>query len=271
MIIMAEWSSGDIIANGIRLHYHRTGGDKPPLVLCHGFSDNALCWTRVARDLEGAYDVIMVDARGHGQSEAPESGHDYATRAADLAAFIRALGLRRPGAWGHSMGAATVALAAADNPDLFSCVILEDPPWWDDQARVQRERAASREQRLARVLEQRAMTRETLIEQARQGNPKWHELELGPWAESKRQLSPHVVPAEHVPERPWREWVGRIACPILLLTAERGLVTPEVAAEATRLWQVGQVARIPETGHCIHRDNYAATMEAMRAFLAGGG
>ena len=60
---MATWTEHDILTNGIRLHYYRTGGDKSPLVLCHGFSDNGLCWTPLARELEADYDVIMVDAR----------------------------------------------------------------------------------------------------------------------------------------------------------------------------------------------------------------
>ena len=65
------WQSAYLEANGLRLHYTRTGGDKPPVVLAHGFSDDGLCWTPVAEQLAAAYDVIMVDARGHGCSEVP--------------------------------------------------------------------------------------------------------------------------------------------------------------------------------------------------------
>ena len=40
----SDWLPGDVIANGIKIHYYRTGGDKPPFVLAHGFSDiRALC------------------------------------------------------------------------------------------------------------------------------------------------------------------------------------------------------------------------------------
>ena len=73
---MATWQSGDVTVNGLRLHYTRTGGAKPPVVLAHGFSDDGLCWTPVAEALEADYDVIMVDARGHGRSEAPEQGYN---------------------------------------------------------------------------------------------------------------------------------------------------------------------------------------------------
>jgi hypothetical protein len=56
---MSNWFSGDVDANGVRIHYYRTGGEKPPLVLSHGATDSGRCWTRVARDLESDYDVIM--------------------------------------------------------------------------------------------------------------------------------------------------------------------------------------------------------------------
>ena len=66
---MTQWRSGDIVANGIRIHYTRTGGDGPPLVLVHGMADSGLCWSRVAHVLEAEYDLIMPDARSHGRSE----------------------------------------------------------------------------------------------------------------------------------------------------------------------------------------------------------
>ena len=46
---MTHWQSGDIEVNKLKLHYTRTGGDKPPVVLAHGFSDDGLCWTPVAK------------------------------------------------------------------------------------------------------------------------------------------------------------------------------------------------------------------------------
>ena len=58
---MTLWQSGDIVVNGLTLHYTRTGGAKPPVVLAHGFSDDGLCWTPVAEALEADFDVVMVD------------------------------------------------------------------------------------------------------------------------------------------------------------------------------------------------------------------
>ncbi|MFZ4661584.1 MAG: alpha/beta fold hydrolase [Caldilineaceae bacterium] len=43
---MTNWTASNVKTNGITLHYQRTDGDKPPLVLCHGFSDCHVAWQR---------------------------------------------------------------------------------------------------------------------------------------------------------------------------------------------------------------------------------
>ena len=58
------WYEGDVGANGIRIHYARTGGDKPPVILAHGAGDDGLCWTRVAKELEATYDVVIPTVAG---------------------------------------------------------------------------------------------------------------------------------------------------------------------------------------------------------------
>jgi pimeloyl-ACP methyl ester carboxylesterase len=60
---MSTWQSGELTANGLRIHFTRTGGDKPPMVLSHGVTDYGLCWTPIAQALESDYEIVMVDAR----------------------------------------------------------------------------------------------------------------------------------------------------------------------------------------------------------------
>ena len=126
---MPEWFSGDVVVNGVKIHYHRAGGSQLPVLLAHGITDNGLCWTRLAQALESEYDLIMFDARGHGLSDVPETGYAPEDHVADIAGLVDALGLEKPALIGHSMGAANVALAVATDPDLARCAILEDPPW----------------------------------------------------------------------------------------------------------------------------------------------
>ena len=125
---MADWQSGYVEANGLRLHYTRTGGAKPPVVLAHGVTDDGQCWTPVAGVLAAGYDVVMVDARGHGRSDAPEHDYGPVEQAGDLARVIAGLGLQRPAVLGHSMGAATALVLAGEYPDVPGAILLEDPP-----------------------------------------------------------------------------------------------------------------------------------------------
>jgi len=120
---------GTVMANGIGIYYERTGGDKPPVVLCHGVRDSSRCWPRVEAALKSSDDVIRLDARDHGRSDAPEEGYGLDGLADDVAGVIAALGLKQPAVVGHSLGAMTAAELAGTYPDLVRCIVLEDPPW----------------------------------------------------------------------------------------------------------------------------------------------
>ena len=75
--LMTNWMTGVCEANGISIHYLRTGGSKPPMVLLHGLTGSGSCWSPLARALEDEYDIVMPDARGHGSSSTPLNGYRY--------------------------------------------------------------------------------------------------------------------------------------------------------------------------------------------------
>src|SRR3989440_12033128 len=87
-LLPAHWSEGDVFANGIRHHYYRTGGEKPALLLLHGFNEYGLTWLRVAKELEQDYDIIMVDASGHGSSDGIAFGFSSILLVIDALAII---------------------------------------------------------------------------------------------------------------------------------------------------------------------------------------
>jgi pimeloyl-ACP methyl ester carboxylesterase len=266
---MTEWQQGDVLANGIRIHYYRTGGDKPPLVLNHGATDNGLCYVRLARVLEADYDLILPDARGHGLSEAPAVGYSSKDRADDLAGLIQALGLTKPIVGGHSMGGATTLRFAADYPDLLSKAILEDPPIWPTgTSRTTPPRNNIRDW----IHEVRGLPRAEIIARGHGRNPTWDESEFEPWVDAKLQVSATFLerPMTMASETPWQEVLPRITCPTLLVTADPdkgGIVTPEAAEEAQRLNPQVQVARMRGAGHNVRREQFAAFLGAVQTFL----
>ncbi|MBA3947156.1 MAG: alpha/beta hydrolase [Herpetosiphonaceae bacterium] len=270
---MHSWQAGDIEANGIKLHYTRTGGNKPPVVLAHGFSDDGLCWTPVAEVLAPEYDVIMVDARGHGGSAAPEQGYGPAAQADDLAGVITGLGLRCPALLGHSMGAATTLALAGMYPELPGAILLEDPPaWWVTQPEQSPQDEDLQVRRRLSLMALQQKTREQLIADQHAQTPSWSDAELGPWADSKLRLSLTIVNRSGSAVVDWAAILPRIRCPALLITAdpEQGaIVTSESAAALQALVPQLRIAHISGAGHSIRREQFGRYMEDVQAFLAG--
>jgi N-formylmaleamate deformylase len=270
-----DWQSEFVAANGLRLHYTRTGGNKPPLVLAHGVTDSGLCWSPLAEALAPDYDVIMVDARGHGQSDAPEQGYGPGAQASDLAGVIAALGLTRPAVLGHSMGAASALALAGTYPDIPGAILLEDPPaWWTGWYRTPEARERVGEMR-ARALAQQEKSREELLAEQRVRFPGWSDAELDPWADAKQRVSLNAL-SVFDPANPgdvdWPAVLPRITCPALLLIADPelgGIVTAESAAALQALVPQLQIAHVPEAGHSIRRDQFARYLEVVRGFLSG--
>ena len=268
---MNNWQLGDIDINGLNVHYTRTGGAKPAVVLAHGFSDDGLCWTPVAEILQADYDVVMVDARGHGRSSGPEQGYGSAEHAGDIAGLITGLGLQRPAVLGHSMGAATAIVLGGTYPELPRAILLEDPPAWWAPSPAMGAPAHRRGRSGDWIIDIKRKTREEMIAFKHAESPNWPEPELGPWADSKLRFSFNALNDGGREAVDWPAVVGQISCPALLITAdcEKGaIVTPEAAAAFQALAPGARVAHIAGAGHNIRREQFERYMDIVKAFLA---
>ncbi len=268
---MTQWHADKIATNGLQLYYTRTGGDKPPLVLAHGFSDDGLCWTPVTEALEAEYDVIMVDARGHGRSDAPDGGYNATTMATDLAGVITALGIHKPVVMGHSMGGSTTMVLAGLFSDLPGAIIIEDSGATNLMADKSPEALARLQGWHDRMVKLQSKTHAELIEHARTETPTWAEAELEPWANAKLRFSMKALDRRDAVPLDWTQILGSITCPALLLYADPergGGVTAERAAEMQGLLPQLQTVHIPGAGHNIRREQFDAYMAAVRSFLA---
>ena len=259
-----------VTANGLRLHYLRTGSTKPTVLMLHGLTDSGACWTPVIEALRDTYDFIAPDARGHGLSDAPEHGYSPQHHADDAAALIQALSLNRPIVIGHSMGGASATALAAQHPALVRAIIVEDPAWFDETQRPAEGRAPMAEDWRAGWREKQTQTAVELIVDARLKNPRWSDAELRPWAQAQHQVRVQVLEYVEQPPQDWRAQVQAIQCPILLVTgtvANGIIITPAQAQEAQRLARDLREANIPNTGHCIRRDDFAGFVAAVQSFL----
>jgi pimeloyl-ACP methyl ester carboxylesterase len=92
---------------GIRIRYDVVGSG-PALVLQHGFTQSLEDWSECGyvAALQSTYRLILVDARGHGDSDKPHDEASYALdrRVADVTAVLDAVGAEKAHFWGYSMG-----------------------------------------------------------------------------------------------------------------------------------------------------------------------
>jgi N-formylmaleamate deformylase len=261
---------GHVISDGVRIHYYRTGEVTPPLILLHGVTDNGLCWSRLALSLAPEYDLIMVDARGHGFSEAPAIGYSPDDYARDVANLIQHLDLEPPILIGHSMGAETAARTAASYPQLVKGLILEDPPWRDTQMSDE-DRTLFSEKLKAQIEQYRKMSLDEIIALGKKEHPNWDEAEWLQWAKSKQQVRPQIAAGILAKREAWQDVAAKISCPVLLIRSDPelgGIVTAESARQAAKGWKKGSlIIHIPEAGHNIRREQFDAFLDSVREFL----
>lgn len=268
---MASYTEGDVLPRDVRIHYYRDSGGARPLIFAHGLTDSGLCWTPIAEQLRGQYDLIMYDARGHGLSDrASADGYSFDTLADDLAGLVRELGLHQPIVLGHSLGAATAGLAAARSPGLFGAVLLEDPPGRSESPGAGAPDNATLLQWRNDLLADQGRSREQLIAKERARSPKWSDAELQPWADAKPHVDPDALCVITNPTSEWHDLIEQVDCPLLLITgdpAAGAIITQEFADELAGRWQRGQVAHIAGAGHCIRRDQPERFMQVVSQFL----
>jgi pimeloyl-ACP methyl ester carboxylesterase len=118
----------DVLVNGVRLFYQRSGSG-PDVVLVHAVTSNQAVWVftgladAIASD---GFRVTTYDLRGHGASARPPKGYTSADMAADFRGLYAELGLTPALVVGHSFGGVVGLHAASLYPDCVRGIILSD-------------------------------------------------------------------------------------------------------------------------------------------------
>lgn len=107
------------------------GGDGPPLLLLHGYPQTHVMWHRVAPAVARTYTVVCADLRGYGDSGKPPSDDThvaYSKRAMaqDMVELMRDLGHGTFRLAGHDRGGRVAHRLCLDHPDCVSHVAMLD-------------------------------------------------------------------------------------------------------------------------------------------------
>lgn len=230
-----------IHTNGIRLQIRDWGGPPQPalsIVLLHGLASNARIWDLTAPLLARDFRVIAVNQRGHGGSDKPDDGYDYATVTRDLAEVIAAFQLNLPLIVGHSWGASVALQFAAMMPQAIAGVALVDGGTHDFAT------VMSRDEMLERLAPPRlaGTPRAEFVAALRTRwmrdfwSPAAEEAVMANFAvDSQERIAPHLTFENHlkIVAAMWEQRPGllfpRVACPLLIVPAAQHVLTDEAA------------------------------------------
>jgi pimeloyl-ACP methyl ester carboxylesterase len=116
----------DVYAGDVRVHYEVTG-DGPPLVLQHGFGDSSTSWFEYGYVdvLSRSYRIILIDSRGHGQSDKPHDPSSYGTHlASDVIAVLDDIGIEHCNFYGYALGGWIGLVLAKLWPKRFASIVV---------------------------------------------------------------------------------------------------------------------------------------------------
>jgi len=235
-------TDGFVNVGAVRVHYREWGPREAPIVvvLVHGLGSSCHIWDLTAPLLGGGqWRALALDQRGHGESDQPASGYDFASIAADLDGFMTALDVRESAVLvGHSWGASVVLHFGVAHPERTAGVVLVDggtsspgerwtwaetesrltPPdidgelWSDLRARIARDNGAYVDPRVEAV-----------------GRSLFH-VDAAGRVLRRFRIPNHMQVVRALWEQRPSELLPQLRCPVLLLPARRSADAPELRA-----------------------------------------
>ncbi len=270
----------------------RHGGSGPPLLLLHGYPQTHVMWHKIAPALGERFTVVATDLRGYGDSGKPPSDpdhHAYSKRATaqDQVEVMRALGFGSFMVAGHDRGGRVAHRMALDHPDkVEKLAVLDIVPTHKIFSTVTKEVATGYYHWF--FLIQGGGMPETLIGH----DPAFYvTTKLGHWSASMDGFTDEAM-AEYIRcfsdpaairascedyraaasidlEHDEADMDRKVACPLLALWGERGLMERNYDVLATWRERAGDVRGYKlACGHFLAEEQPDQTLSRLMDFFA---
>ena len=258
---------------GVNIFYE-VMGQGAPLVMIQGFGQNSLQWGPIPAELAKQYKVILVDNRGTGRSDKPDSPMTIPMLADDVAHVLDALSISKASIFGVSMGGLISQRFAINHPDrvinlVLGCTFPSGPHHVQapaDGIRVLFDfeylKNMTPEQRTMEVF--RFMCSEKYIDAHPEAYKAYHEATVGyptPTRMFKQQGG--AIGKEDT----WQE-LPLISVPTLLITGTADRMVPHQNSEnlAKRI-PGAELVLLPDMRHGFYIEAMGETINAIKAFI----
>jgi len=236
-------------------------GAGPPLLLVPGLGGMASSWDAITPALAERFTVVLHDHRGTGASSRCDRPYSVASIATDVLALMDHLGLPAAALVGHSTGGAVGQHMALHAPDRLTRLVLSAT--WARNCAYMRRLFALR----LRILNGVGMEAYRELSALVLAPPWWIAAQPEPL------LGPAATPLEMeilrrrigaVLAHDTQDNLGRIALPVLVVTAQDDAVVPAAhSAGLARDIAGARLATLPDGGHLlpnVHPDAYLALL-----------
>jgi pimeloyl-ACP methyl ester carboxylesterase len=255
---------------GARVEYRVWGPvGAPVVVLVHGGAAHAGWWDHLAPLLASGRRVAALDLTGHGSSDSREV-YEFLTWADEVVAVGEAEGTDRPFVIGHSMGGVAALTTAFKHVDRVAGTVVIDPPDW---LVVEGGLPPSR----GRDLPPRRFhaTRDLAAERFRARPPDAARLDYVERHVAERSVHrtddgwswrfDHAVTLHDTfPDELW----GGAHGPVVVVLAERSLLTPDQADDLVSRLDGAEMLTIRDAGHHVMLDQPLALTACLEGVLA---
>jgi non-heme chloroperoxidase len=262
-----EFVTTSPLSTGVRLHYAEQGDPRgEAIIFLHGYSDSWFSFRRVLPLLSPSYHAFAITQRGHGDSDKPECCYTPDDFAADVDAFMEAVGVDEATLVGASTAALFAQRVSLSYPRRVSSLVLIAP------------QTPANEEISGLVEEMRALEDPVPPEFVR---------------EFQESTIYHPVPQEFfdtvvseslkLPAHVWRDYLEQavlsidhdyvvelreIKAPTLILWGEQDALFPREEQERLAAAIPGATLKVyPETGHAVHWDRPEQVVRDLEAFM----
>jgi pimeloyl-ACP methyl ester carboxylesterase len=275
-------------AHDLNLHLLSWSDEGVPLLMLHGFGNDAHIWDDFAPSLAPHYRVLALDHRGHGDSDwDPQRRYEHEAMVEDLERVTAELGIDRLVVVGHSLGGRIATLFAGRHPERMAGLVLVDigpevdargklrirmdvesrpTPVYASPAEYARDLSlaypAARPEALARMAEHGLRRRDDGL----------LELKIDPalrGAFASRETPAEAEAREREAERLLWDALAKIPCPTLVVRgAASDILSPECADRMVEeVLPKGRLAVVARAGHSVMTDNPDGFREAVCEFV----
>jgi pimeloyl-ACP methyl ester carboxylesterase len=278
-------------AHDLDLHLLEWSQGGVPLLLLHGFGNEAHIWDDFAPAVAPFYGTLALDHRGHGDSAwDPQRRYEHDAMVADVEAVTGSLGIERMVIVGHSLGGRIATLFAGRHPERMAGLVLVDiGPEVDARGRMRIRQDVEANvapvfgsvDEFARALSLAypAARADALQRMARHGLRRRadgrFELKMDPALRGGMFAQESTAEAEaREKETTVALWdaLARIPCPTLVVRgAASDILSPEVADRMVEdVLPHGRLAVVGRAGHSVMTDNPEGFRDAVADFVLSG-